>query len=559
MPFSINRGQAEVVPCPASLDGDFEPAPDLRSGQRSRSVRGRQHAVHHQPRPGRGGAPVLTFVNPGGANSADVLIQSLRIRLNNGSGAGIVPADLLSRVVVNEGGITYLDKTVLETSGDQIDLTLAQPVLVTGLEPVTLGLRLDIRPDTTVPAFLVEIVNQTWLAANDAVNNAAVPVILQDGTYPIQSGLGTLLVEATGLQVTALAAEAQQVGLGQQDVTLLTVELLNPGTAGLGSEVRVGSLAFSLTDTLGLPLAVPSQVLDKLRVYSPLQTLLDISVGDHDSTVVVLDLSSPLTVPVDTPLELTLVADIAETALTGAVQVRLADASAFLAVDGNSGTAVPVTYSSDPLAGGTIVVQQVATEFMAQGEPLLPGDLVIGARQVSAVEVTLRHPGGPTVAAIAVESLLVQSRDEDRDLVPPVGIIDALDVLVGATPVGAVANPTGDGNIIIPLSGVVLQPGQTVVLTLVLGLEVTAPPGSLELLVPGEGIVARDLNRALTVVAQPELGEEFPLTSGVTRLLESADELRVDFTSLMPAVLVNSARWRFRRPAFGCATRTRAG
>ena len=43
---------------------------------------------------------------------------------------GIVPADLLSRVVVNEGAEVYLDKSSLETSGSDVDLTLATPVLI---------------------------------------------------------------------------------------------------------------------------------------------------------------------------------------------------------------------------------------------------------------------------------------------------------------------------------------------------------------------------------------------------------------------------------------------
>ena len=40
-------------------------------------------------------------------------VTRLRVRLCDDGGSGIVPADLLSRVVVNEGGATYLDRTTL--------------------------------------------------------------------------------------------------------------------------------------------------------------------------------------------------------------------------------------------------------------------------------------------------------------------------------------------------------------------------------------------------------------------------------------------------------------
>ena len=498
MPFTINRGQSDVVPMS------------------------------------------LTFINPGGANGADGLVRGLRISLKDGDGVGIVPSDLLSRVVVNEGGITYLDKTVLETTGDQVDLTLTQPVRVTPLEPVTLSLRLDIRTDTTVPAYLVEITSDTWIESIDAVSAASIPVALQGGSFPIRSGLGTILVEAAGLEVATEVVAPRNVGVGQPNITLLRLDLWNPGTAGLGSEIRVGSLSFSLTDTLGMPLANPSQVLESLRVESPLQNLLDISMAGRDSTTVVLNLASPVNIPVDTPMHLTLMTDISESAQAGAVQVRLAPAATFLARDGSSGELVPVIYETDPMVGGTIVVQQEAEIVMAQGDPLLPDNLVIGARAVSALEISLRHPGLPGEAAVLVESLQVQSRGENRDLISPAALIDGLVVMHEGIPVGEISNPTGDGIMTIPLTGISLQPGHTVVLNLGLDLEASAPTGILELVIPAEGMSVWDANLALAVPVQPEAGASFPFTSGVTRLQESADELRVGFSSLMPAVLLDT-------------------
>ncbi len=499
MPFTINRGQTDIVPL------------------------------------------TLTFVNPGGVSGADALIQSLRIRLVDDMGVGIVPSDLLSRVVVNEGGMTYLERNNLETSGNEIDLTLSQPVLVTGLEPVTLGIRLDIQANTSVPAFRVEINDASWFAAIDAISLASVPVQLNDGTYPIRSGMGSLLIEATRLEVAAAQADPQQVAVGQPDITLLTLNLFNPGAAGLGSDVRIGSLAVSLTDTNGTPVAAPSAYLERLRVEGPLQNHLDIAVADHDSSVILLALNTPMNVPVDTPVAIHILTDLADPTTAGAIQLRLVDLSQFQVRDGNSGAAVPVYLATDPAVGPPVVIQQIATEIMAQGDPLLPAELVIGARQVDSIAISLRHPGAANVAAIQIESLVVQSRDENRDLVSPTGFIDALRVLQDDAIIGAINNPTGNGFMTIPLTGVILQPGETVDLTLSLDLDVLASRRSLELLVAGDGIQASDVNVGLPVTAIPESGEVFPLTSGLTRLLESADEFRVGFASLMPAVLLGSS------------------
>jgi hypothetical protein len=138
MPFQINRGQVDVVPLS------------------------------------------LTLTTTGGATAADARILGLKIRLEDGSGTGIVPADLLSRVSVGEGNTTYVTRNALETSGAEIDLTFAAPAVVRALEQATLAIRMDIRPSTTVPEFRIVIADSTWIAAEDAISGAPLNVALDE-------------------------------------------------------------------------------------------------------------------------------------------------------------------------------------------------------------------------------------------------------------------------------------------------------------------------------------------------------------------------------------------
>ena len=88
MPFSINRGQTDVVPIS------------------------------------------LTFTNESTSDASDVRIERLQLGLEEESGAGVVPSAVLSRVVVNEGTTVYLEKSSLETSGSLVDLLLTQPIVI---------------------------------------------------------------------------------------------------------------------------------------------------------------------------------------------------------------------------------------------------------------------------------------------------------------------------------------------------------------------------------------------------------------------------------------------
>ena len=88
----------------------------------------------------------LTLSNYGGPNGSPGRLKALRIRLEDETGAGIVPATLLSQVVVARGTTTHLAKTSLENAGAEVDLPLTTPVVVAPGSGVAISLRLDIHP-----------------------------------------------------------------------------------------------------------------------------------------------------------------------------------------------------------------------------------------------------------------------------------------------------------------------------------------------------------------------------------------------------------------------------
>ncbi len=502
MPFSINRGQIGVVPL------------------------------------------TLTFANqPGGADVAEANLVSLRMRLEDEGGGDIVPADLLSRVVVGEGANIYLSRTELETSGSEVDLTLEQPAAITGSEPVSLAIRLDIAADTLVPAFRVTILDSLWFAATDVINGQSVPVVLQGAAYPIASGLGRLVAEATELAVAPVPAAPVAAGRGQVDVPLLTLRLENPGVESLSSDIAVGSLSVGLTDTLGAPQAQPARLLQRIRAAGPFQVLTDRTLHAGDDTTLTLFLSPPLTVPVNTPVELQIRGDVAEDADLGAFRLALGDTSLLDARDGNTGTAVPVHYEPPLIQGTVIRVEAPASLLVAAGVPRLPVSLGIGSRSVPALELILQHGGTPEEAAIRCDSLRFLFLDAARLPYEPATVLDRLQILWGAVPVGVLTDPAApDGVLSVPLSDLQLAVGRSETLSVVLDVEASAPAVGFELLLPEGSLLATDANLGSPVDVDPAPGRTFPFSSGLTHLHTPADELVVDFTSLLPAVLAADGR-----------------
>src|SRR6185295_10898060 len=163
------------------------------------------------------------------SGSSDVLVTALRLRVESGGGAGIIPADLFSRVAVQVGSTVHVSRTTLETSGSDIDLTLATPILVGAGTPVTAAIAFDVSPATVVPNFRLVVPDSTYLSGEDATTGAPVVLLLQGQSYPVRTGLARVVAEATELDVAAVVGPRVEAAQGQSDVPFATLRLTNPG------------------------------------------------------------------------------------------------------------------------------------------------------------------------------------------------------------------------------------------------------------------------------------------------------------------------------------------
>ena len=497
----------------------------------------------------------LTLLNTTGPSGSNVELLRMRIRFEDGNGNDIVPGDLISRLAVGEGTTTYYATTAVPTSGSEMDLTLDTPVVVTGQEPVTVTLRLDISPTTVVPQFRLAIQDPTWFVARDAVNGASVPVVLHVGSFPIRSGIGELSEAPTRLDVAAVGAVDGAVAQAQLDAPLLHFDLANPGVPDLTTDVLFGALALQLVDDVGniVPL---QEVFDQVRLVAGSVQLAEVQLAYRPDSTLAVTLDQPLLVSSRVPIRIDVVGDVRADAPRTTYRLRLADRSSVLAVDPNTGLELPVSFVPEPLQGGRITIQGVAAALLASGRTGFSAFTVVGLQDQPAMHVTLRHPGPADIGAVRVDALTIGTRDEHRSPLVPSRFLERVRVLVAGAPVGSLPSlPSSGTGFQIPLSGVVLNAGESVELTVSADIEATAPESFLELVLLAAGVHAVDANNSTSVPVSADAGAELPLTSGVTKLEAPARELRVALTNEMPAVLaadgsaVRMASVTFSNPA----------
>jgi len=482
----------------------------------------------------------LTLSNDGPAGSSDVRLLGLRIRLEDVSGSGLVPASVLDRVEVREGASIYAVKTALETSGSEVDVTFTAPVTVRTLDPVTLGLRVGISPTTTVPEFRITVPDGGHFTAEDATSGFPVRVASDDPGFPVLTGLANVISSATELQVTALSAGPQSAARGQAGVKYLDLTLFSPSPDSSASDVRVGAFDVKLLDSTGVTVPDPGVYVSSLEVRGPFGLLASMGVPAGSDSVLTLDLSPLVSVPVNTPVGLTLSGTVAPAAPLGVHRLGLGPAPDFIVRDAGTGELVPANYQGNPLAGDSIRIELAASEMRVAGTPQAPPVVGLGRPDVPLFEVAIRHPGTPETGRIRFGPTAVHVLDEVRRALDAGSYVDRLSVYWNGTLVALPAIPAS-GPFVIDLDSLTIAAGDTATLALSFDVETSAPVGFVQFEIDDADLIATDENTGAPIVVLPEPGATLPMTSGLFRVQPPARTLSVAFQSLMPPAVAAGA------------------
>ncbi len=497
LPFSINRGQQGVVPLS------------------------------------------LTFINPGGPDVADAELTSIRLRLlESPGGPGIVPSELLDRVIVAEGTNIYFDSASLPSTGDELHLVFSHPVVITGTEPVTLGLRLDLRLNSTVPSFLISLEDASWLVGNDAVNGDVLTVVPGEGAFPVRTGQATLVSQAVGLNVAVNTLDEGATIPGQTDILLVEINLSQSVVDDNSSSIDLGRLAFEFHDVNGVHVTDPAQYFSRLSLQSACQEHFSgVPVVEADS-LVVLQLSAPVTISGSTTLVLRLLADIADNSPLGEVTPLLGSVDLFDARDGNMNNPVPIFLTTAP-EGPVLNIMGAATSLTAMGAGSMPNQVSQGTRDLTAMTLTLANSGEPGSASVSCDTLVLSFYNAARQPLATSSYLDRIRIRRGTEELGALIDPvTNEGMVSLPLTGLELLPGQSADLQVSLDFKPDAPTGSIEVVINADGILAFDSISGQILEILSAVGSSLPVSSGVAVIVAPADELMVSATNLMPPLLV---------------------
>ncbi len=497
LPFSINRGQDGLVPL------------------------------------------TLTFVNPGDELTADAQLTSLRLRfMETASGPEIAPADLIERLTISEGTEIYLDRTDLPTTGPDVNLILDRPVHITNREPVTLGVKLDLNLNSTVPSFRMSIEEAGWVAGSDAVDGRTIPVQLNTAAFPIETGQATMVSPASDLNVAVGEDPSPWATPGQAAVPLMKVLMTNTSQESGSSTIEVGQVAFVLRDGSGTAISHPDSLLEWVNLQGAFLQYFSGPVVTASDSLLILSLSPPVTVPGGGTLELLLEADLRNSVPLGSLVPVLAGANFIDARDGNMNNPVPVVITTSAI-GAPVTILAPATQIAVSGSGLAPRTIAQGARTVSVLAVTLTNPHPTGNAPVICDGLTLRFLDGNHEPLDPNTYLDRIRLRNGSLDLATIIEPdAADGLVSMSFSPLTLNPeSEGEDLEILLDFKPDAPGQNMELVLDSDGFLASDAVTGKPVNASAVGGGVLYLSSGLMNIVMPADELMVSFEGLMPPLL----------------------
>src|SRR5262249_27378957 len=172
-------------------------------------------------------------------------------------------------------------------------------------------------------------------------------------------------------------------------------------------------------DSAGRALATPASAIEHLYVWSGPQLVADRPVTASEDSLIDLTLSPLLSVPVNTPLDIRVLADLPTGATLGSWRLALADSAQFDAVDPNSGHRVLVVYQPPVVQGPWVTVEHPADSVAVVGDAQMPPAVGVGAANVLALTAVLRHPDLPPTAAVRLHRPVGRSLAHTTNPPPP--------------------------------------------------------------------------------------------------------------------------------------------
>ncbi|MCK4236220.1 MAG: hypothetical protein KAX38_03810, partial [Candidatus Krumholzibacteria bacterium] len=221
--------------------------------------------------------------------------------------------------------------------------------------------------------------------------------------------------------------------------------------------------------------------------------------------------------------------------------IVLEDTLDVIARDVNSGQMVEVKADTSagcnfPMSSGAVTFLDPLRSVAVSGTGLLPEKVTAGLKEVEALRVVLQHTGSQGESRALCSDVTVRVLDEAGHGLSPYGVFDYMGVLAGEDTLASVyITMAHTSDIYLPFARPILTgPGERDTLEILVDFDASAHPGCVQFHVNAQGIGIKDATDGSDVA---DLVGDFPLTSGIGRIVQPAEQIFFMADGMLPANL----------------------
>ncbi|MDF1543582.1 MAG: right-handed parallel beta-helix repeat-containing protein [bacterium] len=455
--------------------------------------------------------------------SASIRIDSLRIRVEDGSGNGRRADSTLARLVLASG---YTNLTILETMPASADLSLifGEPVVIDPAQQRNFSLLVDIDSAAAAGSFAISIVESSAIVVTD--NNSSQPISLAPGlVFPMVTASCRIDNPSANLLLSSEPLLQATVNYGQDDLDLVQLLFTHPGEFG-SSPIQVTSMIVNFVDSLLNPISA-THLLERLQIRRQQVIVAEVTnFGPMEDSVEVV-LNSPLTLNPGEQDSLAIRVSLDDQSLYSNFGLIISDSTRFVVRDLSSHSLIEITTDTSLLATGSVFPIHSGSARLLQpasvGEVCLtthlPDAVVGGKDSLALVDITLEYPATLGHSSVMIFAADLNVMDSLGRPLNPDRLFDRIGYVVDGQnltyqPFVGIVN--GSAHFTFG-SGVRLDPGEQKTISLVGDIEADVPFTNFSVSIPQSEAMdfrdANDTNALPGLVSGASCGGQFPFVT----------------------------------------------
>ncbi len=462
-------------------------------------------------------------------NSAPLRLDSLRIRVTDGSGNPRIADETFSRMVLSSG---YSNLAVLEdlAAESSVLIEFDTPDVMYPGEKRALSLMVDIDSSAETGDFRVLIENPGHIAFVEY--NTGLPITFDESVqFPLQTASCRIDNPSRYMAVSYVPALGEYINYGQNDVSFLNLILRHPGEAQ-SSQIQLTGLSFEFVNSLGESMPV-YEFLDEIKVLRQ-----DMLIGYLDNFSLMNDsvwiqLNAP---PVLSPGEIdtiSLKCSMHDNVAFEEIGLRINDSTAFTFRDVSSGLQLSAVSDKDslsadeifPMFSGLASFKQPAEAVEICINPALQSSVVGGADSVALFDILLGYPVSGQYSSINISSIEISVLDTLERALDPSRVFNRIGYRLQENPVeyqSYVRLHEGRAVFDFNSNAIVLAPDEQLNLRLVADLESDAPYDHFMVVIQGwnhiKAVDATDTTHEPDYLDFGSCNMVFPCVSGAAQI-----------------------------------------